>query len=422
MIADGHNFVANVITDRDFHCVGTPLQLKLFCIETISSGKKMRVCFDLHGTLVTDPTVPGDYKTVKPISKNIEYLKFLKSLHHEIIIYTARRMKTHGGNVGKLLKDIGKITIDSLDEFGIPYDELYFGKPYADYYVDDKAINVYTDLEKEFGIYTSKISERSFNHITTTNMEVVVKKGRMDKLVGEIYWYKNIHPTVIDLFPSFIKEEKDGYVVEKINGITLSHIYLKESLTPDLLLSYLNSLDRLHHLPVVDQDINIYDNYSAKIKARYADYDYGHLKDSREIYETLTTYFDKYQLDRQGIVGVVHGDPVFSNALMTRDYTFKFIDMRGKLGDKCSTYGDVFYDYAKVYQSLIGYDEILLDKAVNVNYKNKLINIFNAYVAEKYGQDSLTKIHMICNSLLFTLIPLHDNDKCQAYYTLISFS
>ncbi len=37
-----------------------------------------------------------------------------------------------------------------------------------------------------------------------------------------------------------------------------------------------------------------------------------------------------------------------------------FIDPLGKLGGKCSTSGDQLYDYAKVYQSILGYDEILL--------------------------------------------------------------
>lgn len=39
-----------------------------------------------------------------------------------------------------------------------------------------------------------------------------------------------------------------------------------------------------------------------------------------------------------------------------------FIDMRGALGDTVCTEGDVNYDLSKVYQSLNGYDFIILDK------------------------------------------------------------
>ena len=48
---------------------------------------------------------------------------------------------------------IGKITFDTLDKYDIPYDEIYFGKPYADYYIDDLAINCYDELEKKLGFY-----------------------------------------------------------------------------------------------------------------------------------------------------------------------------------------------------------------------------------------------------------------------------
>lgn len=122
---------------------------------TPDSIKILRVCFDIDNTLVTEPQIQGDYSTVKPIDKNILFLKFLKSQGHTIILFTARKMKTHDGNVGKALADIGKITFETLEKFKIPYDEIYFGKPCADFYIDDKAICAHDDLEKLTGIYIS---------------------------------------------------------------------------------------------------------------------------------------------------------------------------------------------------------------------------------------------------------------------------
>ena len=46
---------------------------------TPDSIKILRVCFDIDNTLVTEPQIQGDYSTVKPIDKNILFLKFLKS-------------------------------------------------------------------------------------------------------------------------------------------------------------------------------------------------------------------------------------------------------------------------------------------------------------------------------------------------------
>jgi len=418
MLKDNKKFIANVINESEFHCVGTPLQLKLYCMN--HSSNQLRVCFDLDGTLVTSPEVEKDYSTVLPVVKNIEYLKYLKSLGHYIIIYTARRMKTHGGNMGKLVKDIGKITFDTLDKFDIVYDEIYFGKPWADYYIDDKAINAYQDLEKDLGIYNNKITERDFNQITMSNMEIVIKKGDMSKLKGEIHWYKNIPGSIRDLFPAFIKETEDSYIIEKINGISLSYIYLKESLTNELLLNYLSAIDRIHNSAVGCENINLYANYIDKIKERYDAFNYSKFPGSLDRFNYLCEYFEDYKKNNSAILSVTHGDPVFSNVIMTKDMEFKFIDMRGKQGNMYTIFGDKLYDYAKIYQSLIGYDEILLDKVVNVDYKTKLIDCFEKYIVDKFGKYNLHHIKIICDSLLFTLIPLHNNDKCVRYYGLMS--
>lgn len=60
----------------------------------------------------------------------------VRELHaagHHIIIHTARRMRTHSGNVSAVVADVGQITIQSLKRFGIPYDEVraigWTGKP-----------------------------------------------------------------------------------------------------------------------------------------------------------------------------------------------------------------------------------------------------------------------------------------------------
>lgn len=58
-------------------------------------------------------------------------------------------MKTCHGNVGGVLKSVGLVTLQQLEDLQIPYDEIYFGKPYADLYVDDLSVNAMLDTEKE---------------------------------------------------------------------------------------------------------------------------------------------------------------------------------------------------------------------------------------------------------------------------------
>jgi hydroxymethylpyrimidine pyrophosphatase-like HAD family hydrolase len=57
--------------------------------------KGLRVVFDLDNTLVTYPTIPGDYNSVNPIAHTIALAKQLKQQGAYIIIHTARRMGTH---------------------------------------------------------------------------------------------------------------------------------------------------------------------------------------------------------------------------------------------------------------------------------------------------------------------------------------
>jgi hypothetical protein len=66
-------------------------------------------------------------------------------------------MKTHKYNLGAVIKDIGLITLEQLNNFDIPYDEILFGKPLADFYIDDLAVNCNLNLEKQIGFYNSKI-------------------------------------------------------------------------------------------------------------------------------------------------------------------------------------------------------------------------------------------------------------------------
>lgn len=80
------------------------------------------------------------YVLARPNIEMIESMKRAKSKGYCIDIYTARRMLTHDGNIESILKDIADITIKWLQNHNVPYDKVYFGKPYAEYYIDDKAL------------------------------------------------------------------------------------------------------------------------------------------------------------------------------------------------------------------------------------------------------------------------------------------
>ena len=82
------------------------------------------------------------YGKAKPIPEMIASIRKAKEKGFRIVLFTARRMVTHNGDINKVIEDVGEITENWLKEHDVPYDELQFGKPYAVYYVDDKAMNV----------------------------------------------------------------------------------------------------------------------------------------------------------------------------------------------------------------------------------------------------------------------------------------
>ena len=48
-----------------------------------------------------------------------------------------------------------------------------------------------------------------------------------------------------------------------------------------------------------------------------------------------------------------------------------------------------------------------------------MINIFKKYFIDKYSEKDFENLKLITKSLLFTLIPLHNNEKCSKYYKLL---
>lgn len=112
----------------------------------------MRLCVDLDNTICENKKDGESYEDVLPKQDAVFVLNKLKADGHYIIIYTARHMKTCGGNIGKITAIQGPILFSWLKKHNIPYDEIVFGKPNADYFIDDKAITFtsWSDIQNKF--------------------------------------------------------------------------------------------------------------------------------------------------------------------------------------------------------------------------------------------------------------------------------
>lgn len=89
--------------------------------------------FDIDGVI----TIPQDninYNLSQPNNETIEIINYLYEHGNEIVIFTARGSKTG--------IDWKNHTIEQLKRWGVKYHDLKFGKPDADFYIDDKLIDL----------------------------------------------------------------------------------------------------------------------------------------------------------------------------------------------------------------------------------------------------------------------------------------
>lgn len=91
----------------------------------------MRLCIDIDGTICK--TNGLKYELSSPIVEAIAEVNRLFGSGEYIILFTAR-----GSGSGI---DFRELTKQQLADWNVRYHELHFGKPYADIYIDDKAIN-----------------------------------------------------------------------------------------------------------------------------------------------------------------------------------------------------------------------------------------------------------------------------------------
>lgn len=112
-----------------------------------------RLIFDLDGVLaLDDPAL--DYADRAPNAPVVERLRDYKAMGFEIVVCSARNMRTFAGQIGKINANTLPVIIAWLQRHDIPYDEIHVGKPWCGhegFYIDDRAIRPaeFTDLSFE---------------------------------------------------------------------------------------------------------------------------------------------------------------------------------------------------------------------------------------------------------------------------------
>ncbi len=108
---------------------------------------------DVDGVLCKNKEEGEDYSKLKPNLKIVNKIKEYKNKGFYIILYTSRNMRTYKSNLGKINAKTAKIILEWLEKNQIPFDEIYFGKPWCGFkgfYVDDRAVKPSEFISKNY--------------------------------------------------------------------------------------------------------------------------------------------------------------------------------------------------------------------------------------------------------------------------------
>lgn len=104
---------------------------------------ELKIVFDIDGTICPIKKKDENYADLIPDSEMVKRIKEYKKQGAKIVLFTSRNMNSYNGNLGMINANTAKILLKWLDEWGIPYDEIIYGKPWPGhfgFYVDDRAV------------------------------------------------------------------------------------------------------------------------------------------------------------------------------------------------------------------------------------------------------------------------------------------
>ena len=111
---------------------------------------EVKVVFDIDDVIAMGFNhTKHDEKVVNSLV--VDKMKSIKSeLNAKIVLHTSRGSISCNGDLQLIEKNILPNLVEWLKDNEVPYDEIVFGKPLADLYVDDKGMNLGTLVSSDF--------------------------------------------------------------------------------------------------------------------------------------------------------------------------------------------------------------------------------------------------------------------------------
>lgn len=291
-----------------------------------------------------------------------EVINKINELHDklgfEIVLHTSRGMISCNGDINKAIEKNESILKEWLENNNVKYDKIIFGKPFADLYIDDRALDVIDFLQTDF---------RKIDNGKSGNS--VYQLGKLvKKTIG------NDEDT--KMFKDWIEDNKGYCMYPRI----CSYVY------NDVYMNYIDGKNLSECLDVnkLVRLCNIINSFG---RIRYDDFEVKYLYDILDLNKEVVTshyisrfandidyvkrHLQQYEQKLKKSASFCHGDTTLSNIVVDKNDNFFFIDQRYKR--ESSSY---LLDFAKLRMSLSGYEnELGLSKYKYDDLINVLDNI-----------------------------------------------
>ena len=268
---------------------------------------------------------------------------------------------------------------------------------------------------------------------------VVVKRSA--DLAGELFFYRELAsrvPRLRRLFPRLLPGSSTARLeLELVPATPLTRVFAGLRMRPRHLSAVFAALGELH--AVGEAEVALTTSPAAakrflaeKTAARFAAPEFAGLRDAPRVLRLLLARLEAYE---PTCVRVVHGDAWFANILLeegsggdkdaaaigeaatamppslqppeaSAPSALRFVDMRGCIGGELTLNGDPLYDFAKLLQSLVGFDEAVFDlPTVPPDYRAGLLTSFFSLVRARGARPGDVLTITLC--LMAGSIPFH---------------
>lgn len=291
-----------------------------------------------------------DYVNAIPIKHIIEKLNVLYDEGWKIIYFTARGQLSCNGDLARIEAERGPILKKWLEQHGVKYDQLLFGKPLAAWYIDDKALTP----QEFFAMRFEKLKGGSGASIEVQGDRVIKTAANAKE---QAKWYVHAYGSEYDSISNI------AYHIPRLHSIidnTMNMEYVKGVSAAKHLSSHVDLEVIKKILKVVEQiqsarpmqhtstDVNTYVDRIAShinfaVQSGVFTEEYGF-----SLLNHIKFSFDRYFECTER--SFYHGDFTLENIIIDKmnHSTIKVIDPNNVEG----VWGNYFLDVAKLFQSL----------------------------------------------------------------------